>query len=305
MKQRKLISFILSIIMIISLSLLFSSCQSSDYSKAKNLMDSEKYDEALEILNGLGNYENTYELIKECNYNIAIDLISKKQYEEALTYLTHLGDYKEATKMINECKNEVLKKKINSSSVGDVLEFGTLTSNNEKIKWLVLSANGDKRLVVSQNSLFEKHYHDPTTEDSTWETCNLRKDLNGTFYNSTFSNEEKTFIIKTLVPAEENPQYPKGYFMGNKYTGSSAGKSTNDYVFILSVSEAERYFASDYERQCSIIGESSTSSWWLRNGGNTQISATNVERDGSILLMGLTKSSDNVAVRPAMWLEAK
>ena len=308
MKYSKILSIILIISIVFPFSLLLSSCQSSDYSKAKEYLDSGEYENALTILESLGDYEDSKDLIKECKYGIALNLINDKQYEKAISSLSVLGDYKDSIKKIDECNIELMKENIKNASIGDTIELGTLegnSSNGEKIKWIVLAISGSKKLVISQNSLFEKHYHDPTTEDSTWETCELRKYLNGSFYNSTFNSEEKNIIIKSFVSAEENPQYPKGYFMGNKYTGSSAGNNTNDYVFIISVSEAEKYFYNDNDRKCALIGNSNPSSWWLRNGGQTQISATTVSRDGSILLMGLTKSSDNIAVRPAMWLEVK
>ena len=72
----------------------------------------------------------------------------------------------------------------------------------------------------------------------TWESSDLRSWLNGTFLKMTFSAEEQTRIPQVTVSADQNPAY-----------GTDPGNSTSDKIFLLSINELERYFASDAEQQ--------------------------------------------------------
>ena len=136
----------------------------------------------------------------------------------------------------------------------------------------------------------------------TWEKCSLRKWLNGAFVKEAFSKEERELIPKITVSADKNPDY-----------NTNAGKDTEDQVFLLSIAEADRYFASDEERKCRptthaiaqgckpdmFIG---TCWWWLRSPGSISYYAAGVLSRGSVYCDGHSVDRDYNAVRPALWI---
>jgi len=123
-----------------------------------------------------------------------------------------------------------------SAKVGDIIKFGTYeqdgnkSNGKEAIEWQVLDKKDGKLFVVSKYALdyqpFNKVY-----DTIPWEKCSLRSWLNNTFINTAFTSAEKNKIQTTKVVNEDNP-----------YWGSDGGKDTQDKVFLLSISEAAKYF---------------------------------------------------------------
>lgn len=126
--------------------------------------------------------------------------------------------------------------------IGDIITFGKYeqdadTGNGkEEIEWRVLDIEEDRVLLISEYALDCKQYN-TEYEDSTWETCSLRKWMNDYFYNEAFSSEEKEKIPLSDISTEDNPVGTSGTLY--------AGEDTQDYVFNLSVQEVEKYFG-DY-----------------------------------------------------------
>ena len=115
----------------------------------------------------------------------------------------------------------------------EYVTFGAFEQDNnpangkEEIEWLVLEKENGEMLLISRYILdantVEMYY-------DIWENRPLRSWLNNEFYNTAFSEEEKSKIVKGRL---ENPDN-EGYFV-------SAG-ATEDNVFLLSVNEAKYYF---------------------------------------------------------------
>lgn len=119
----------------------------------------------------------------------------------------------------------------NGLTTWDCVYFGNYYqssgSRKEKIKWRVLSVNGNDAFLLADKCLDAGAYHDEY-ESITWENCTLRKWMNGSFYSNAFSSSrERQAIYNTRVRNESNPYY-----------GTTGGNDTNDYVFLLSISEA-------------------------------------------------------------------
>lgn len=178
------------------------------------------------------------------------------------------------------------------------------TSNGkEDIAWLVLEVKDGKALVVSKYALDCKQYNTSNT-NVTWETCTLRKWLNTDFINSAFSSDEKAKIPTVTVSADKNHGY-----------SANPGNATQDQVFLLSITEANKYFNSTGARQCeptdyavangaweSVDGNCG---WWLRSPGVTQYSAHSaayVHNSGGVYESGCDVDIGTSAVRPAMWI---
>jgi len=168
--------------------------------------------------------------------------------------------------------------------------------NDEAIEWVVLDVEDDQALVISKYALDYQPYN--TSYDSvTWDTCTLRTWLNKDFLENAFDEKERSRIKESAVPADTNPEYDTG-----------SGEIVWDKLFLLSVSEANRYFESEEERGCtaklSIDKEKTEENcyWWLRTSGRHYYTAAAVKNDGSISVEGNTVSNNGTAVRPAMWV---
>lgn len=172
------------------------------------------------------------------------------------------------------------------------------------IAWLVLEVKDGKALVVSKYALDCKQYNTSNT-DVTWETCTLRKWLNNDFINAAFSSYEKAMIPTVTVSADKNSTNP--------------GNATQDQVFLLSITEANKYFGSDSARQCKPTDYAFANGayfnsvngncwWWLRPPGVTQYSAHSaayVHSSGGVYESGSDVDIGTSAVRPAMWISLK
>ncbi|MCL2634965.1 MAG: DUF6273 domain-containing protein, partial [Oscillospiraceae bacterium] len=83
------------------------------------------------------------------------------------------------------------------------------------------------------------------------------------------------------------------------------GANTNDYIFLLSVEEANKYFTSNSAR----IAENSSRNtenfcltwWWLRSRGQVDKTPSSVQGNGEIT--GLSPGYiAECGIRPAMWI---
>lgn len=174
-------------------------------------------------------------------------------------------------------------------------------NENALIEWLVLKNDGSKALLISKYALDCQRYNTSGT-DVTWETCTLRRWLNGSFINSAFSAEEQKQILHTTVTVDRSPYR------------TNPGNNTKDRVFLLSIAEAQKYFGSDSARQCQgtaycfaqgayKVGDGYCL-WWLRSPGSSGCTAY-VYNGGSINEYGYPVDNGTIAiaVRPALWID--
>ena len=189
---------------------------------------------------------------------------------------------------------------VSEAQVGDYVLFGSYEQDNntangkEDIEWLVLAKEGDRVLLISSYALFCQPYN-ASYASVTWETCSLRTWLNGTFLNAAFSESEIAVIPSVTVSAEEDP-----------------GHSTTDKVFLLSITEANKYFSSGNARQCQGTAYcyaqfadnagSGNCGWWLRSPGGNAYATAYVRSGGSVSSEGRNVKSDDITVRPALWV---
>ena len=170
------------------------------------------------------------------------------------------------------------------------------------IKWKVLAIEGDRWLLISLKALDSKRYN-KEKKDVTWETCTLRKWLNGEFLNATFTAEERKLIPTVTVTADKNPDHK-----------TDQGNTTQDQIFLLSIQEANKYFSSDEARACegtaycydggaTKFKKSGKCAWWLRSSGWDSWHTVFIYDDGSVVNQGDIVYSDTTAVRPALWID--
>ncbi len=251
-------------------------------------------------------------IIPSVKYNNALDLMNDKKYEEAIDVFEKLDGYKDSIEKIEECNLGIygaeLWDVIKNLNIGDIYTLGSYEQDNntdngkEKIEWQILDKEGSKIFVISKCALDAQPY-DTSNAITTWETCSLRKWLNNDFLNSAFSIEENAMIQTSTVSADKNTSY-----------GIGAGNATQDKLFLLSIVEVEKYFASDIARKCQATAYAKAQDaflsnsnencwWWLRTPGLEQYRAAGVDVYGNMSRFGATVDYARGAVRPAMWID--
>ena len=190
-------------------------------------------------------------------------------------------------------------------SPGDVVTFGCFEQDNdpdngpEAIAWIVLDLEQDEALLISRDGLEAMGYGD-VLENVPWENSAVRSWLNGDFLNAAFSADEQGLLRAVTVPAEANPE-----------SDTDPGSDTLDRVYLLSIEEANRYFAADADRVCvptaCAQAHGATGSvhpfcwWWLRTTGTGRHCNSGVLSDGSVYIIGNNVLYAPGAVRPAVW----
>ncbi len=273
------------------------------YNDAVALMESGDYSGAENAFVALNGYKDSTEKITECKYLSAIYFMETDKYVEAYEMFLALGDYKESKEKSNLIYENYLHKKLETATVGDTVFFGLYEQDNdisngeEKIEWIVLETEGNKLLVISKYVLERQAFTDKELSfyaNCTWEESYIREWLNNDFINSIFTQDEKA---KISIPA---------------LSDVNTGNSLHDKLFLLSVDEAEKHFASYAERACTpsayvsgngiYTGSGGNCTWWLRSQGSS-ISryAATVNINGAVDEFGV-ESHGYCGVRPAMWI---
>jgi len=199
--------------------------------------------------------------------------------------------------------------------VGDVITFG-------KFQWRVLDVDGVRALIITESVIEERAFHsvNDITNPTTWEHSDIRKYLNGEFYNS-FSAIDQAKIVET-----------KNVNLGNPWYGTCDYADTLDKIFLLSYKEVVRYFGDsgdlenrrgvdmgygcpfgdalkdEYNKARNALNfDGFNACWWLRSPGgprdhtdNNHVTAGSV--DNVIWLCGDDICREDNGVRPAMWV---
>lgn len=283
------------------------------YNTAMELFNAGKYSEAAATFKSI-NYKDSMTKAAESIYNYAVELYKAEKYSEAATTFKSIN-YKDSAVKADECLFTYQRSGFVDIKVGKIVKFGFYEQDNnkengkEEIEWQVLAVENKKALLISKYALNRQEYN--TSYGVTWESCVLRKWLNDTFLNDAFSAKHQEIILTSTVSADKNPQYGYKTYPGN---------TTTDKVFLLSITEAEKYFSTDEERKCVSTkfakaqgaytsnyytegaGDAATCWWWLRTPGHFQGLTAYVNYDGSVDYSGDDVHLRNACVRPAMWI---
>ena len=242
-------------------------------------------------VNASGSSENTL----ENKYSEAIALGDKGKYQEAINILTSIGDYKDSNSLIK--KYELL-----GCKVGNVVKVGTYEQDNnssngkEDVEWIVLERSGDKVLLISKYCLDYKEL-DRNDSEVPWSDSQLRTWLNGTFINNAFSSSDKNIILSSTLANDD---------------ANEVGESTNDKVFVLSMTEASKYFSSDSGRKTQATsyaisnGAKEGNTYWQLRTISSFTSPTTYTSYYATVSVGENGKFVYIryaAIRPAMWVD--
>ena len=248
-------------------------------------------------------------ILPHINYGIAMGHVKKGEYAEATQILKKLGDFKDSEEYTRIYS-------LLAAEPGDKLFFGSFEQDNnldngpEDLEWIVLDTDGDKVLLTTsyliQPLAFSKNF-----DMATWDISGARAWCNNDFYNVAFDEDERSAVVLTHLESPMNPTYPD----------RPAGEATDDYVFLLSLEEAEQYFpkdetkyayATDYAaaQGALVHKETGCSWWWLRTVGADRMLSCAVHASYQIVFnvadyYGSNVSNPEGCIRPVIWVDSE
>ena len=265
-------------------------------------------------------------LVNLYNYKKAVKLLKNGQYEEAYDLFTILKGFKDSPEKLVEVKKAMLK----NAQPGQRIYFGSYYTGSDKeyrekkdIAWIVLEVKDGKAMLISEKNIDYEFWGKENFNDQmlSWEDSFLRNGLNNIFLFKAFSDEEIAKIADTVVVPDEDTHVDRFADALNKYERVKENEVV-DKVFVLSMSEAMKYFPTDESRKSEPteytiqqnrymepalfhtvdLIHDETHSWWLR----TRIDTVNDEHficyveDSGRIVRG--SASNNHALRPVIWV---
>ena len=205
---------------------------------------------------------------------------------------------------------------ISFGSAGASIQGARSSVNFGGYTWDVLAVSNGNALLITHEviafKMFSSNYSGRASMTTGWEGSSLRAWLNGAFLSSL--PVDQSIIIPTSISTAPNSRFG---------TVGANGGAVTDKVFVLSVDEANQYFANDQQRTAVAsnaalggVGAARNGSaqsdpttgntyWWLRTPGMFSYSTAYVNYTGSIRLDGVESPTGAlVGVRPCMWVNA-
>ena len=179
-----------------------------------------------------------------------------------------------------------------ASSVTSGSKLATVTNTASPFKnvnvgdYIKLAKENNKIFVISRYGLEAKRFD---ISSNVWANSEIRKWLNGYFYNNAFSEDDKKCINLS----------------------NFSDVRTSDNVFLLSKEEAEKYFANNDERKCKateyavkngayVNSSNGYSVWWLRSPNLLNCGYVYGVSYGGYVFNYFDVNYDDYLVRPAL-----
>ncbi|MCF0113908.1 MAG: hypothetical protein HUJ56_01040 [Erysipelotrichaceae bacterium] len=109
----------------------------------------------------------------------------------------------------------------------------------------MLDKEDNKILVISRDIIdAEKYYTETNSQDSyAWDNSYTRQYMNTVMFETVYNEEEQNCVVLSHVVTPDNVGSNK-FFSWEK----DGGKDTEDYLFLLSFKEVEKYYSSPDSR---------------------------------------------------------
>lgn len=294
------------------------------------IISSNTEKQKIEVLKIVQELEDKYLYKKENCTDICIAFcrtigINIDIYEKEKSIGKHINTTKEKNDIkisTTTQKNVQNNNEIEKYRVGDIISWGNYpnTSDGSKrpIKWKILEIKEDNALLLCDNILDAKAYHNKRKK-VTWKTSDIRKWLNEDFYDTAFDFKEKIYIRNMFIEVKNNLIY------------SIRRNDIEDKIFLLSKEEVEKFFLKERDRKvqatnyalnrgvCPVEDEdyyfrmeyskivrypkkySTSYCWWLRSVEKCEFRADIVYGDGTISRTGVYRN--DIGIRPALWID--
>ena len=243
------------------------------YVKAEKLLEGGKAAEAIEAFTRAGEYSNAAERILMIHYALAEQALAEGNKNEAIKAFTDAGKYKDAAERVKELYPIESLYHIANADIGSKVQFGTQN-------WYIINKNKEKVLLLCANKIETKF---DKSKNNIWENSSVRKELNETFINETFTSVEQHYIVPTALSNETN-------------AAGEGGNVTNDKIYIFNEAEAKQY--SSY---LLMLRTSKRQILYLRSPAKESWSKT-VYKKGSKLVFDSTYVLQSHYVVPVMWV---
>ena len=205
-----------------------------------------------------------------------------------------------------------------SAQVGDTVLFGRFEQESwdrpadtqNPIEWIVMALDGSKAYLLAKHAVAVHTYHNVMETNVVWADAQLNEWLNSTFFYRAFNRREQEIMVQTTVEGENSPFYPR----------TAAGRATKAYVWLLSVSEWEKYVKGTDYNVCSLTPDAwkalhldtteqftrgqNECWWWLRNPCYDNSEAQFVSFDGHVTERGhMRVTAQHGGVRPVICVD--
>lgn len=273
------------------------------YSVALNKLEEMDYDRAYVILEDLGDYKDAPTQLKKSKYKRAVEYASLGDALNACKCFGQARGYDDADARLYEiCKGLTIEEQLSVLDVGSYVLFGVFeqdpnTDGVEKLEWIIAEKNGNEVLLISKYAIEALPF---ATSKRTWSGSVAREWLNNGFIDGCFRTSEKLKIReKSITTVYEDAK------------GNEKIEITQDKVFLLSINEANRYFATNDDRyalatdylktkEAHINLDNGMAHYWLRTPTSSG-EIMYVNGSGAVNESG--KSFEKImAIRPAMWI---
>lgn len=170
------------------------------------------------------------------------------------------------------------------------------------IEWIILESREDRHLLLSRYLLDVMPYN-PNPYSVTWETSGVRRWLNGKFYSTAFTEEERDCILQVQIDNKTASI--------NATWESDSGNNTTDKVFLLSHYEAADVYKlkekAAYPTGYAIKKKKGDAIWyWTRTVGrqpNMVVSINNGTRSVYHLCHYFVNNREG-GIRPSIWVKS-
>ncbi len=274
-------------------------------------------------------YEKRYDDAGNCIYELCtIDgdksYLYEREYILSDVYMIngYTPEFEIKSELTGDNKSENEEFFLENVKKGKEVTFGryqqnVITFDKTDLEWIVLDVKDGKALLITKYIIDAVPYNE-TDVDTDWEHCSIRKWLNSDFIEETFTPSEEKGIVLTHITNEDNSKW-----------STEGGNDTDDYIFFLSNSEAEKYLGSKkvgtLPTKYAVYNGVDTSycvsdgkiiegygHWWLRTPGVSSNSASYFHKAGSVIDFGFTVNGIigdgkkcQVGIRPALWVKIK
>lgn len=235
--------------------------QEGIYAKAEEQLEADKFFDAKETFQSLGNYSDAKQRVED----------TEKARQDKIKLLCANQRYAEALHFQNLQAGDVIK-------FGEYEQDNNLENGKEAIDWIVLDIQDNEALVISQFCLDAKRYSDEGI--ARWERSSLCNWLNSEFINSSFEETARDCILQSLMGSridddgKENEIFSFIFVLSEYGYNTYLPKERNVYATTYALSAKSVY--------TGYIEDEQSVEWWLRNAGESfmSVSASYVNRGG-------------------------
>ena len=168
--------------------------------------------------------------------------ISKLE-NQAIEYLNECKQ-KEQEERERQIKEAQRKRELLLADIGKIWTFGSYYQNSdsskEPLEWIVVDRREGGAMLITKNAIAYKNFNETNT-NCYWQNSTLHNWLVNDFFNSAFSNDEKSRMM-TLKEASEKTNFNATSYMYLNVT--------NEKVFLLTKDNAFSYLKTIEQRQC-------------------------------------------------------